>query len=223
LRVQIYSLSNGYHRHLVLTGMAQKKWQSLTVDMTEARRPDGTGGALAEGERIDDIQFYCDPKAALVIDDIVLYDASAEGEKRPFPKKVHFTGWFDSGKQGREWPGTFDIAFNKGAFWHAARSVDGKEGASIKLNLRGRRPLGEKTHLSFRYLLTGGERLRVRVGDSKADKSHMVERKSLTKGKWSELTLDFSALKDSADEIEFLADKGSELLVDDVLLYEPGS
>ena len=45
------------------------------------------------------------------------------GEKRPFPKKVHFTAWFDSGKQGKEWPGTFDIAFNKGFYWHAAKAV----------------------------------------------------------------------------------------------------
>src|SRR5262249_13535262 len=113
LRVQIYSLTNGYHRHLVLKDLPQKKWQNLTVDMTQARRPDGTGGPLSEGERIDDIQFYVEPTAELIIDDVFLYDAAVEGEKRPFPKKVHFTGWFDSGKQGREWPGTFDIALNK--------------------------------------------------------------------------------------------------------------
>ena len=58
LRIQIYSLSKGYHRQLTLTDLPQGQWQSATVDVTEARRPDGSGGALAEDERIDDIQFY---------------------------------------------------------------------------------------------------------------------------------------------------------------------
>ena len=106
LRVQIYSLSNNYHRCLTLTELPQGKWESGTVDMTLARRPDGTGGPLSEGERIDDIQFYTDPHAELIIDDIVLYDEAGAEEKRPFPKRFLFTGWFDTGKQGKEWPGT---------------------------------------------------------------------------------------------------------------------
>ena len=44
LRVQIYSLSNGYHRHLTLKGLEQGKWLDLTVDMTHCRKPDGSGG-----------------------------------------------------------------------------------------------------------------------------------------------------------------------------------
>ena len=62
LRVQIYSLTNGYHRYLSLTGLPQGRWQSATVDMTQCRRPDGSGGPLSEDERIDDIQFYVDPR-----------------------------------------------------------------------------------------------------------------------------------------------------------------
>ncbi|MBL7044848.1 MAG: nucleoside hydrolase, partial [Pirellulaceae bacterium] len=54
VRVQIYSLSNGYHRSLTLTGLSQGAWHSATVDLTEARRPDGSGGPLAKDERIDD-------------------------------------------------------------------------------------------------------------------------------------------------------------------------
>src|SRR5207253_1641391 len=80
LRVQLYTLSKGYHRHLTLTGLPQEKWQEMTVDMTQARRPDGSGGPLSEDERIDDIQFYADPSAELLIDDIVLYDAAAKEE-----------------------------------------------------------------------------------------------------------------------------------------------
>jgi hypothetical protein len=105
LKVQIYSLS--YHRFLTLTGLSQDSWQEATVDMTAARRPDGSGGPLSEGERIDDIQFYTDPRAELLIDDIVLHDEAGADENRPFPKRILFTGWFDSGKQGKEWPGAF--------------------------------------------------------------------------------------------------------------------
>ena len=55
LRVQIYSLTNGYHRCLTLTGLPQEKWESGTVDMTAVRRPDGSGGPLSENERISTI------------------------------------------------------------------------------------------------------------------------------------------------------------------------
>jgi inosine-uridine nucleoside N-ribohydrolase len=231
MRVQLYSLSNGYHRYLSINKLPQEKWESATVDMTAMRRPDGSGGPLGEGERIDDIQFYVDPKAELLIDDIVLYDAAVEGDKRPFPKNFHYTGLFDSGKQGKEWPGTFEIAQKKGYFWNAARSVDNPElgGPSIKLHLRGERPLGEATQLFFRYQLTGADSLRVGMVNRTAKVTHLVELKSLTKDKWAEATVDFTDAKpkkpskgDRADELHFLLPKGAELLIDDVLLYEPG-
>jgi hypothetical protein len=101
LRVQIYSLTNGYHRFLSLTGLPQETWGTAAVDMTEVRRPDGSGGPLSENERIDDVQFYADPRAELIVDDLVLYDAAVADEKRPFPKNFGFTGWFDTGKQAR--------------------------------------------------------------------------------------------------------------------------
>ncbi len=85
LRVQIYSLTNGYHRHLVLTGLPQGQWQEATVDMTAAAGPTAAAARLAADERIDDIQFYVDPAAELLIDDIVLYEA-AEAATAPFPQ-----------------------------------------------------------------------------------------------------------------------------------------
>jgi inosine-uridine nucleoside N-ribohydrolase len=127
LRVQIYSLTKGYHRYLSLTGLPQGKWESAAVDMTAARRPDGSGGPLSEDERIDDVQFYTDPRAELLIDDLVLYDAGSPEEKRPFPKRILYTGWFDTGKQGKEWPGSFEIADKEGYFWKAAKSVEDPE------------------------------------------------------------------------------------------------
>src|SRR5207248_1588015 len=58
IRVQLYSLTNGYHRYLSVSGLEQGKWLDGCVDMTQMRRPDGSGGPLAKDERIDDIQFY---------------------------------------------------------------------------------------------------------------------------------------------------------------------
>jgi hypothetical protein len=222
LRVQLYTLTNGYHRHLVLKGLPKKRWTALTVDMTRARRADGTGGPLSEGERIDDIQFYVSPKAELLIDDVVLYDAAPAGEKRPFPAHVHFAGVFDTGGQGKEWPGAFTIARDKGAFWHAARSVENTESKSpwLKVGLRGERPLGARTALSFRYHLTGAEKASVRLVNAKSKQSFTVDLKGLAKGKWAEATADFLAAKGRVDEVHFVLEKGAELLVDDLLLYD---
>ncbi len=234
LRVQIYSLTKGYHRCLTLTGLPQGSWQSATVDMTALRRPDGSGGPLSENERIDDIQFYVDPRAELLIDDIVLYDAPVAGEKRLFPKRVLFTGIFDTGKQGKEWSGSFEIV-EKGYFWRAARSVANPDlGLSwIRLHLRGERILGDKTLLFFRYRMSGAKTIRVRLVKRTAKDIHEVELKELQEGPWAEAVVDFKDARhrdgsgakprpgDRVVEMQFLLPKSAELLVDDVLLYEP--
>jgi inosine-uridine nucleoside N-ribohydrolase len=225
LRVQLYSLSKGHHRHLTLTGLPQGKWQALTVDMTQMRRPDGSGGPLSEDERIDDIQFYTDPDADLLIDDIVLYDAAVAGEKRPFPARLHFSGWFDTGKQGKEWPGDFELVPKaKPHSWRAAKSVMNKETGKpwLRVGLRGERPLGKATQLRFRYLLTGAEDLEVQLGGSKPGAKQTVPLKGLVTERWAEATADLGG-GGSANEIRFLLPReGAELLVDDLLLYEPG-
>ena len=228
LRIQIYSLTKGYHRYLSLTKLPQERWESAAVDMTAVRRPDGSGGPLSENERIDDVQFYVDPRAELLIDDMVLYDAALPDEKRPFPKSIQYTGLFDTGKQGKEWPGTFEIVDKEGYFWKAAKSVENAElgGPSIRLHLRGERPLGETTQLFFRYRLSGAETMRVRLVDSTTRVTHVVELKQLKTGEWAEATADFSGEAkpkrgEKVDEIHFLLPKGAVLLVDDVLLYEP--
>lgn len=223
LRVQIYSLTNGYHRHLVVKNLPRERWQSATVDMTEARRADGTGGPLGENERIDDIQFYADPDAELVIDDIVLYDAADEGEQRPFPKRVMFTGIFDTGKQGEHWPGDFAILSDAGNFWRAAQSVENPESGRpwIRMHLRGQRTLGQTTRLSFRYRLTGADNMRVRLRNSETGQSNTAGIKELKIGEWAQSTIEFAtADMESVDEVYFLLNQGGELLLDDVLLYE---
>lgn len=231
IKVQIYSLSNGYHRYLMLTGLPQGRWESAAVDMTAARRPDGSGGPLSEDERIDDIQFYVNPDADLIVDDIVLYDAAAEDETRPFPRRIIFTGWFDTGRQGREWPGEFEIvAHEKPLTWDAARSVvDETTGhPHIRVHMRGRRPLSARTRLRFRYRLTESQRLDVTLAESRSGWKLAGRVTKPVTGKWGEATVDFRVSAEAAgglrfaDEIHFRVEKGGGLLVDDLLLYEPG-
>jgi formylglycine-generating enzyme required for sulfatase activity/dienelactone hydrolase len=221
LRVQIYSLSKGYHRHLLLEGLPQAAWRRATVDMTQARRPDGSGGPLEEGERIDDIQFYTDPETELLIDDIVLYDAQEGDSSGPFPGRILFTGGFDTGRQGKEWPGDFEIVTPaKPRSGRAARSVANPEGGSwIRVGLRGKRPVtGDAVRLRCWIwgpvqeivLSTAGERglqRPIRPPDAGGES-------------WREVDLTFSGAP-SVDEIRFLDPRGGAFLVDDILLYEP--
>jgi purine nucleosidase len=225
LRVQLYTLSKGYHRHLTLSRLPQGSWQTATVDMTTARRPDGSGEPLSEDERIDDIQFYTEAEAELLIDDIVLYDAAPAEAMQPFPKRLVFTAWFDTGRQGKEWPGDFEIVSKKAPHtWKAARAVPRSEKERwVRLSLRGARPLGERTWLRFRYHLTGADS----VGVVFVNRSTRLERSlsalGLKNGEWDEHTVELvSRPAWSADEVRFLVPAGAELLLDDVLLFEPG-
>jgi inosine-uridine nucleoside N-ribohydrolase len=224
IRVQLYSLSNGYHRYLSVSGLEQGKWLDGCVDMTQMRRPDGTGGPLAADERIDDVQFYVDPRAELLIDDVMLYDATAAGETRPFPKRVLFTGWFDTGKQGKEWPGDFAIVdHEKPRTWKAAKSVPGPEGKPwVRLDIRGERRLDAKTELRFKYRLSETAEVMIELYNRKAGKVLAGHTVKLPKGNWGEATVPFAPPADAlVDEIRFRLPSG-ELLLDDVLLYTPG-
>ncbi|HXD86328.1 MAG TPA: nucleoside hydrolase [Urbifossiella sp.] len=225
IRVQLYSLSNGYHRYLSVPKLEQGKWLEGCVDLTQMRRPDGSGGALGAGERIDDIQFYVDPRAELLIDDVVLFDAAAASEKRAFPKRILYTGLFDTGKQGREWPGDFDIVnHEKPRTGKAARSVERKIVGDpwIRLDLRGERLLDRRTELNFKFKLDKPADVRVELYSRVAKKAESKQTIELPGGAWGEQTLRFTALPDTPiDEIRFLLPSG-ELLVDDVLLYTPG-
>ena len=259
LRLQIYSLSKGYHRNLTVVFLEQGRWAEATVDMTQARRPDGSGGPLSEDERIDDIQFYADPTAELLIDDIVLYDAApsdaapndaapndaAEGagikgartEEKPFPKQILFTGWFDTGKQGVEWPGDFEIVpHEKPRTWKAARAVALPDSKSrwIRVDLRGPRPLAAQTRLHFHYLVRGTKEIGIELGLGGVDRRAITKLANAKDGAWAEADLSLTkaagqlqatakAAKGgpAATEIIFRVPADAGLLVDDVLLYEP--
>lgn len=231
LRVQLYSLSNGYHRYLSVTGLPQGTWQSASVDMTQMRRPDGTGGPLAADERIDDIQFYIDPRAELLIDDVVLYDAAGEDERRPFPSRILFTGWFDTGRLGQEWPGDFEIVPHAAPLkWKFARSVPQPETKQpwLRVSLRGPRRVDARTELTFRYKLTGGKTLRAELAHAASKAVWPRAVPSPKTGEWTTATLVFDAAagtspraNDLVDEVRFVADAG-EVAIDDLLLYTPG-
>ncbi len=223
IRVQLYSLTNGYHRYLSVSGLEQGKWAEGCVDMTQMRRPDGTGGSLAADERIDDIQFYIDPRGDLLIDDVMLYEVASKDEKRPFPKRVVFTAWFDTGKQGKEWPGDFEIVnHDKPRTGKAAKSVKGPDDEQIvRIGMRGSRKLDATTELTFKYKLSGAGAIHVELREK--GKPVTTVMLVLDRDKWSDGVVTFKFTnKESADEILFRAPKESELLVDDVLLFTPG-
>ena len=231
IRVQLYSLSRGYHRYLSIPSLRQGQWSEAAVDMTQMRRPDGSGGTLAENERIDDIQFYVDPRADLLIDAIVLYEAADEAETSPFPRRLLFTGWFDTGKQGKEWPGDFEIVpHTPPRTWKVARAVhdDEQGGVRLRVHLRGRRRLASLVRLRFHYHLTGDRQLRIDLVNSRTETRHSAIAKELAQDKWAEASVDFAIAKEGdgdafVDEIHIRAGEGAELRVDDLLLYVPGA
>ena len=136
-----------------------------------------------------------------------------------------FTGGFDTGKQGKEWPGDFEIIrHDPPRTWDAVRAVENPATSApwIRIHLRGRRPLGRRSRLRFDYMLSRGT-LRVELADTKTDQTHALAMSDLIVGSWATASLDFKVPGGAqADEIRFLAEKGAKLLVDDVLLYEPG-
>ena len=203
LRVQLFSLANNYHRRLLLKGLPQGGWRDACVDMTLARRPDGSGGPLSADERIDDIQFYVDSKADLWIDDIVLFEAAQEDELQPFPSRVIFTAGFDTGAQGKEWPGDFDIvAHEKPRTWKCARSKKGV----LRVELRGERPASSGR---VRFIARG--KGFVTTGSS----SHRIGGLDAGDG-WKLYDFPFQS-PGPLKEARFTGD----LSIDDLLIYEP--
>jgi hypothetical protein len=191
--------------------------------MTQARRPDGSGGPLAENERIDDIQFYTSRQAELLIDDVVLYEPAGAEEKQPFPSRFLFTGWFDTGRQGLEWPGSFTIVPHASPrTWKAAQSVLDPVTKSpwLRVHLRGPRPVRGKVLLRFAYRLVGAKEMTLEPASGK--ESVRLRLEDLSQGKWAEKTIELPVGKMKAiEELRFRLPAGATLEIDDVLLYEP--
>ncbi len=235
IRVQIFSLTRGYHRYLTLQGLEEGAWQDAYVDMTDARRPDGGGGPLAKDERIDDIQFYIRPSASLLVDDIVLFEAEATAavRKSAFPRRVIFSGWFDTGKQGQEWPGDFEIVPHEAPrTWDHVRSVVNAGTASrwIRVDLRAERPFGERTRVGFSCRAGSRSKLRVELARRRGKDVEVlagVSLESRDRTQWSTVDVELEArstLKGSgpavANELRVFLEDGGELHLDDLLIYE---
>jgi hypothetical protein len=187
------------------------------------RRPDDTGGPLAENERIDDIQFYVDPRAEVFIDDIVLYEAAAESETRPFPKRIIFTGWFDTGKQGKEWPGKFDIVEHaKPRQWKFAQSVIGDAGQNVlSVSLRGERTLDSKSEITLLMRSDAAKSLAVQLRHRGRKVVPPLAIALKNAGEWepARLRLDLSE-SIIIDEIHVTCAEGT-FGIDDLLIYTP--
>ena len=119
----------------------------------------------------------------------------------------------------------------------AAQAALEVEGGQVRRQRRTRRrrgfastcaasgTLGEQTHLRFRYHVTGADAIQVALVNRKKKERHILDLNEMRKGAWTETTLDFTKQTragERVDEIQFLLPKGAELLVDDLLLYEPG-
>jgi hypothetical protein len=227
LKVQIFSLSKEDNYHIVLENLPQNQWRAATVDMTKLRRNDGSAGHLSEDERIDDIQFYVDVGARVIIDDLVLYDAAAEDEKEPFPARIIFTGWFDTGEQGKEWPGDFRILpHERPRTWKMAASVVNPSTNAhwLRIGMRGQRPIGTNLRARFKYKLiaSGNKAIRVSAVEHASGKSRGALVKNVVSDQWTEAVVDLNGQEPQlADEIQIVVPARAEIFVDDVVLYEP--
>lgn len=90
------------------------------------------------------------------------------------------------------------------------------------------RPASQKTRLRFRYSLRGSGEILVALGRSGTGERARAILENPAVGEWSEAVLDFEipATPDGrpaeADEIRFHPGRGATLLIDDLLLFEPG-
>ena len=228
LRVQIFSLTREDNFSFMLADLPQNRWEAATVDMTRLTCNDGAAGHLSEDQRIDDIQFYVEPGARVIIDDIVLFDAALDDEKEAFPARILFSGWFDTGQQGREWPGEFRILpHERPRTWKMAASVVNEQTKKhwLRIGLRGQRPLAKQLRLRFKYKLVGAgdKAVEVALVNHTTGESRPAMLKDLVADQWSAASVDLNGKEpNSADEIHILLPAGAEMFIDDLLLYEPG-
>jgi hypothetical protein len=153
---------------------------------------------------------------------MILYDAAGEKENRPFPKRIIFTAWFDSGKQGKEWPGTFDIVEHaKPRQWKFAQSVKGEDGKSVlKLSMRGVRELEQATELTLLLRSSAATPIGVAFAlDGKVSPNPLAIQVN-KQDEWQTVQLKFTLPGGArADEIRFTAPEGTAFAIDDLLLY----
>lgn len=233
IRIQIHSLSQRIHRSLTLNQLPEMGWHRATVDLSQMKLPDGSGEVISADELIGYIQFYIDPQAELLIDEVILHEAMNPDELRPFPQSVIFAGGFDTGEYGTELSGEFELVPHnqpgKGRFLKCV--VDPESGqTNLRIGLRGHRRLGPNSEISFRYLQTTSQPIEVRLSgpNSKLVRSGRVY--CSVQGEWTTVTVRLESdaatpvadpLPEWGDQLEFRLHPGTELSIDDLLLFVP--
>jgi hypothetical protein len=83
--VQIFDVTDGDNRHIVLRDVKQGAWQWAIVDFTkDAKRNDGSNTPFAAGHKVDDLFFFVQPDAGeevnLYVDEVTLFDAGTAAD-----------------------------------------------------------------------------------------------------------------------------------------------
>ena len=198
LRVQLYSLTNGYHRYLSVSDLPQDKWEEGTVDMTQMRRPDGSGGPLSADERIDDIQFYIDPRA--ISSSTTWYSATPplKTKNALSPSTSSSPAGSTPASKARNGQARSRspcmTSRGHGNMPNQSRAKRrSKTEAEVRLRLRGERPLGKECELKFLYHLEGKGPVDVVLYRAGKPLPRAMQRISkLQTGAWTETTLKYT-------------------------------
>jgi hypothetical protein len=76
LTAQVFDLTDGDNRHVRLRDLRQGEWAFTIVDFTrDGRRNDGRQTPFAAGHKVDDLFFFVEEGADLLVDEVVLFDA----------------------------------------------------------------------------------------------------------------------------------------------------
>jgi hypothetical protein len=248
---QHFSLTREDNWHIVMDGLAEGRWEEITLNFTrDARRNDGSAEGFAEGERMDDFKLFAGQPAEaaryeLLIDDVIFFanDPARPPEPEPFPRRVILLAAFDTGPKEKYWPGDFEIVESPpaGAFWRAARSVPRRNnGQFLRMAISPPRPVGAHTKLRFRYHLSGARAMIVQIFDATVQDNRHIRLNDPKENEWTTLYLDFA--RDSrrndgtansvftagnlVDDLFFFVEgdgtRTATLFVDEVVLFDAG-
>ncbi len=247
---QHFSLTSNDNNHIEVSGLVEGRWAEVTLNFTrDARRNDGSPGAIKEGERMDDLKVFVgkpgDGKEyEILLDDVIFFalDADLPAEPEPFPNRVIFAAAFDTGVdpkvKEKYYPGQLEIVRKDappGTWWGAARAVPRKDGKGrwIQLKVDPPRPVGARTKLRFRYHLKGSTQMTAQVFDCTDGDNRHVRLRDLKQEAWTFAVVDFTRDgkrndgKDTpftaghrVDDLFFFVEEGADLLVDEVALFD---
>jgi putative heme-binding domain-containing protein len=76
LTVQVFDLTDMDNRHVRLEGLKQGEWAFAYADFTkDGKRNDGSESPFAAGHKVDDLFFFVEAGADLLVDEVCLFDA----------------------------------------------------------------------------------------------------------------------------------------------------